>query len=321
MFIKKLKSILVLSMLMGTTVLLSCSDDDTPAVETQKDIVELAAANSNLSSLVAAVDKAGLASVLKGNGPFTVFAPTNAAFQALLDSNSSWNTLNDIPQDVLVNVLKFHVLSSEVKSGQLTNGYTPTLATGPNSEYLSLQVATTGGVKFNGSAAPVSVDIDAKNGVVHVIDKVMLPPNVVELALNNPDFSSLVAALTDSRHTTDFVAVLKGNGPFTVFAPTNAAFKNLLDSNASWNSIADIPIATLEAVLKYHVVNAANVQAKQLTDKQEITMLNNAKVTVDLTNGAKLKSASNQEVNITATDVQGANGVIHVIDKVLIPGT
>ena len=147
----------------------------------------------------------------------------------------------------------------------------------------------------------------------------MLPPSIVTLALNNSGLTSLVAALTDTRHTTDFVSVLNGDGPFTVFAPTNAAFQALLDSNDDWNGLGDVPIATLDAVLKYHVVNGANVQAIQLSDNQEITMLSGGMLTVDLTDGAKLETSSNQSVVISLTDVQGTNGVIHVVDNVLLP--
>ncbi|WP_435262306.1 fasciclin domain-containing protein [Tenacibaculum sp. nBUS_03] len=319
MFTKNFKTVLTLSLLLCFSFFTSCSDDDV-IEEKPKDIVELASVTPTLSTLVAAVQKAGLVDALKGDGPLTVFAPTNDAFQALLDSNSSWNSLDDIPAETLKNVLLFHVLTSKVKSNNLSDTYVNTLAVGPNDENLSLQVETTGGVEFNGDSKPVTVDVEATNGIVHIIDKVMLPPNVVTLALNNAGFSNLVAALTDTRHTTDFVAVLTGAGPFTVFAPTNKAFEELLDSNASWNSIGDIPIATLDAVLKYHVVNGANVQSNELTNNQEITMLSGDKVTVDLSSGAKLKTTSNQSVVISSTDVQGANGVVHVVDTVLLPG-
>lgn len=318
MFTKNFKTVLTLSLLLCLSSFTSCSDDDV-IDEKQKDIVELASATSTLSTLVSAVQKAGLVDALKADGSFTVFAPTNDAFQALLDSNNSWNSLDDIPVETLKTVLMFHVLTSKVKSTDLSNVYVNTLATGPNDENLSLQVEITGGVEFNGDSKPVTVDVEASNGVVHIIDKVMLPPNVVTLALNNSGFTNLVTALTDSRHTTDFVTVLKGDGPFTVFAPTNRAFEELLATNSSWNSIGDIPIATLDAVLKYHVVNGANVQSKQLTNNQEVTMLSGDKITVDLSSGAKLKTTSNQSVVISSTDVQGANGVIHVVDSVLLP--
>jgi transforming growth factor-beta-induced protein len=252
---------------------------------------------------------------LSGDGSFTVFAPTNEAFQALLDSNADWNSVEDIPVETLQAVLLFHVLSAEVRSTDLSDTYVNTLSTGPNDESLSLQVEVTGDIEFNGDAKPVVVDVEASNGVVHVIDKVMLPPNVVTLALNNAGFTSLVAALTDSRHTTDFVEVLTGDGPFTVFAPTNDAFQALLDSNADWNSLEDIDISVLEAVLLYHVVGA-NVQSDELSNGDVPTL--GGTITIDLTNGAQIKT-STQTVNIILTDVQGWNGVVHAIDTVLLP--
>lgn len=319
MITKSIKSILILSLLVLAVTFTSCDSDDDTSVAKQKDIVDLAVATPNLSTLVAAVQKAGLVDALKGDGPFTVFAPTNDAFQSLLDSNDDWNSLDDIPVETLKNVLLFHVVNDKVTSSQLSDTYVNTLAVGPNDKNISLQIEKTGAVEFNGDAKPVAVDVNASNGIVHVIDKVMLPPNVVTLALNNAGFTSLVAALTDSRHTTNFVSVLQGSGPFTVFAPTNDAFQALLDSNNDWNSLADVPIQTLDAVLKYHVVNGANVQSSELQDNQTVTMLNNDTVTVDLSNGAKLETSSNQSVDIVITDVQGTNGVVHAINTVLLP--
>lgn len=317
-FIMKKFSSILIALFLGI-VFTSCNNDKETVIETNT-IVDIAVKN-NLTSLVAAVQRAGLASTLSGNGPFTVFAPTNEAFQSLLDSNSSWNTVNDIPVETLQAVLKFHVLDGVVKSTDLSDTYVNSLSTGPNDEPLSLQVEVTGGVAFNGDATPVAVDVSASNGIVHVINKVMLPSNVVTLALNNSGFTTLVAALTDERHTTNFVSVLSGTGPFTVFAPTNAAFQALLDSNSNWNSLADVPIATLEAVLKYHVVSGANVQANQLTNGIVSTLGGN--ITINLTNGAQIETTSSQIVNIlvgaATNDVQGTNGVIHAIDSVLLP--
>jgi uncharacterized surface protein with fasciclin (FAS1) repeats len=303
------------SLFLFASLLVSCSNNDEPTIETNT-IVDVAV-NNNLTSLVAAATRADLASILSSPGSYTVFAPTNDAFQALLDSNPAWNTINDIPVATLRAVLLFHVLETEVKSTDLSDTYVNTLSVGPNEEQLSLQVEVIGGVTFNGNTTPITVDVQASNGIVHVINKVMLPPNVVTLALNNDGFTSLVAALTDSRHTIDFVAGLSGAGPFTVFAPTNAAFQALLDSNTDWNSLADVPVATLEAVLLYHVVEEANVQSGELTNGNVSTL--GGIITIDLTSGAQIKTTSSQTVNIIVVDVQGTNGVIHGIDTVLLP--
>jgi len=286
----------------------------------EQSIVEIATDDADLTQLVGALGEAGLVTTLKGDGPFTVFAPTDAAFQELLNSNNDWNSVSDIPENVLESVLLFHVLSGEVKAADLSDTYVPTLSNGPEGNKVSLQVDVTGGVAFNGDTEPITTDINASNGVIHKINKVMLPPSVVNIALNNDNFSILVDALTDSRHTTDFVSILSGNGPFTVFAPTNSAFQALLDSNPEWNSLADVPIIALDVILKYHVVKAsANVVVGDLTNGQSVEMLNNAEITIDLSNGARITTKSNQSVKISLTDVQGTNGVVHVVDQVLYP--
>ncbi len=301
-----------------TCTFISCDEEDPDTGVPELDIVDTAIATDDLSTLVAALTEANLVDVMRGDGPFTVFAPTNQAFQNLLDSNPGWNSLEDIDDSVLDNVLKFHVLAADVKAAELTDSYVTTLATGPNDEQVALQIDVTGGVKFNGSAKPDITDIETANGTVHIIDEVMLPPSVVNLALNNPIFSSLVAALTREDVTTDYVSILTGEGPFTVFAPTDEAFQGLLDSNDDWNSLGDIPVSILEAVLNYHVVSGANVQADELSDNQVVSTLG-GDITIDLSDGAKVETTSNQSVTIELTDVQGSNGVVHVINEVLVP--
>jgi uncharacterized surface protein with fasciclin (FAS1) repeats len=316
---RNLKLFLFGFLFMNLLVATSCSDDDDDSTQIEiKNIVDTAIDNADLSILVQAVQQAGLVSTLQSDGPFTVFAPTNAAFQDLLDSNPEWNSLSDIDNATLTSVLTFHVLAAKVEAGILSDSYVTTLSTGPNDEQIVLQVDVTGGVKFNGSALPVATDVQATNGVIHVIDKVMLPPNVVNLALNNPNFSTLVSALTRSDLSTDFVSILSGNGPFTIFAPTNQAFQNLLDSNEDWNSLNDIPTSVLEAVLSYHAIAGANVQSSQLSDNQVVSTLGGS-ITFDLSNGPKIETTSGQSVNIILPDVQGSNGVIHAIDTVLLP--
>jgi uncharacterized surface protein with fasciclin (FAS1) repeats len=315
---KNTKLFLLGVLTLGLFTFSSCGEDDDPQMGVEPDIVELAQGIDELSTLVAALQQVNLVSTLQGDGPFTVFAPTNAAFQALLDSNDDWNSLEDIDDATLTSVLLFHVLGAKVNAKDLENSYVTTASTGPNDEQIVLQIDVDGGVTFNGTTMPIQTDVAASNGVVHTVDEVMLPPNVVDLALNNPQFSILVQALTRADLTTDYVSVLTGTGPFTVFAPTNAAFEALLASNMDWNSLDDIPVETLEAVLNYHVVNGGNVQADELVDGAPVTTLG-GELTVNLTDGAKLETSSGQTVNIIITDVQGANGVVHAVDTVLLP--
>ncbi len=292
----------------------SCKDSDEGAT---KNIVELAQNTADLSTLVAAVQRAGLVDALSADGPLTVFAPTNKAFSDLLTS-LGFAKLEDVPVDDLKNILLNHVVSGKVKSGDLSTGYVKSLLTfGGTASNISLYVDLSNGVQVNGSKV-TTADVEASNGVVHIVDKVIVPPTVVNQALNNPNFSTLVTALTRPDLGVDYVAILSGAGPFTVFAPTNAAFAALLTELGA-TSLNDIPAATLNSVLQYHVVSGANVLAAQLSDEQEVTTFQGGKFRVDLTGGAKIIDAQGRTSNIIVTDVQGTNGVVHAIDKVILP--
>lgn len=308
--------------LCSLVILSSCGDDEvvepTPVVPTTPNAVEFASDNEDFSSLVAALSRASLVETLSGDGPFTIFAPTNAAFQALLDSNPDWNSLEDIPVATLTTVLTYHVVSGDVRSTDLSTGYVESLSATPYDANASLFVNTDGGVTINGTTSVTGADNEVSNGVIHVVDQVILPPNVVTFATSNPAFSSLVAALTRTDLMTDFVAALSGEGPFTVFAPTNDAFQALLDSNDEWSSLNDVPVAVLEDVLKYHVTGAGNVRSTALENGQEVPTLLEENITIDLTDGAKIIAGANT-ANIILTDVQGQNGVVHAIDAVLLP--
>ncbi|MBX2893546.1 MAG: fasciclin domain-containing protein [Saprospiraceae bacterium] len=302
--------------LSAATVFTACKDDDDDT-QVQQNIVQLAQGNTNLSTLVAAVQRAGLVDALSAPGPLTVFAPTNQAFNDLLAA-LGFSKLEDVPVSALRDILLNHVVSGNVRSTDLTTGYVNTLLPfGNSTNYLSNYVNLSSGVKVGGSNV-TTADVAASNGVVHIIDKVIVPPTVVNQALNNPNFSILVAALTRSDLGVDYVNVLSGVGPFTVFAPTNAAFAALLTELGA-SGLNDISADVLNKVLQYHVVSGANVRASQLTNGQQVTTFQGGTFTINLTGGAKIVDAQGRTSNIVVTDVQSANGVVHAIDKVILP--
>lgn len=317
------KSLLLQGMLclaLGVLLLPSCKDEDENPTPTTPNIVEFAQADPNFSILAEAVVKAELDGVLSGDGPFTLFAPDNDAFQAFLNAAGT-NSVANTPKEVLVAVLTNHVVLGKVESGDLTAGYVSTLSeTAFGSATTSLYVSISNGVLLNGTSKVTQADVAVSNGVIHVIDAVIALPTVVTFALADPNLSTLVAALTAEGLTIDFVSVLSGDGPFTVFAPTNEAFQNLLDSNPDWNSLADIPSDLLQTVLLYHVTDAGNVRAGDLQDGQVVNTLAGESFTINLANasGPAIAAGSNT-ANIIATDVQATNGVVHVIDTVILP--
>lgn len=289
--------------------LASCSDkDDDPIIE-QKNIVETAASDSRFSILVSAIEKAGLASALQAPGPFTVFAPTNDAFNALF-TQLGVTGINDLSAEALTPILLNHVVSGNIKSTDVATGYAPTLNNAAPGQNMVKVFTNTGmGVKVDGSTVIIA-DIMATNGVIHAIDKVILPATVVGHAINNPDFSILVEAVVKAG----LVEALSAPGPFTVFAPTNSAFTSLF-ADLGVSGIADLSAETLTPILLYHVVSG-NVTAAQVTSGEVPTLKEGSSISITAGgSGVKL----NGSANVIATDVQGINGVIHAIDAVILP--
>lgn len=321
------KTFKFLPLLVLVVALQSCSSDDDNNFEPQPmTIVETAMDTPDLSSLVAALKAADgdLVTVLNGQGPFTVLAPTNAAFQKFLTDNGFAN-LDEVPTDVLSQILLNHVIAGNVSSSDLADagsGYANTSATGPGGKNLSLYYDATDGVKFNGFSKVSAADISASNGTIHVVDAVIGLPTVVDFALANPALSSLVAALqsADSQDPSpSLIPTLSGDGPFTVFAPTNDAFASLLNElDPSGNTtLADVDKATVEAILTYHVI-AGNVTSDNIPTGVVGTLggdviISAADLTITDTNGR----ISN--IIPTLVDIQAANGVVHAIDKVVLP--
>jgi uncharacterized surface protein with fasciclin (FAS1) repeats len=308
--------------LISLITLQSCNNNDDDNVEDVSTIVNLAVDSADLTSLVAALDRANLVSALNGEGPFTVLAPTNDAFAAFLSANN-FNSLEDVPVDILTKVLLNHVISGSLISTDLSTGYANTLATSAASQTpVSIYVDTSNGVRFNGVSSVSAADILAVNGVIHKVDAVIGLPNIVTFATADPNFSTLVSALTRSDLTTDFVGVLSTDSatapaPFTVFAPINDAFNRLL-TELNLSSLSEIDEPTLDIVLKYHVVGGANVLDSNLTDNLTVSTLS-GDITADITGGARLTDPTGRVSDIIATNVQANNGVIHAINKVILP--
>ncbi len=314
---KKLLPVLLLILI----VFQSCDNNDDNTMEPST-VVNLAVDSADLTSLVSALQKADLVNTLNGEGPFTVLAPTNDAFAAFLSANN-FNSLDDVPVNVLTKVLLNHVVSGSLTASDLSTGYANTLATSAASgSAMSLYIDTSNGVKFNGVSSVSSADIIAVNGVVHKVDAVIGLPSVVTFATADPNFSTLVSALTRDDLTTNFVGILSTDSstspaPFTVFAPINDAFSKLL-AELNLTALSEIDEPTLDLTLKTHVVGGANVLDSDLTDNLSITTLGSP-LTANITGGATLTDARNRVSNIIATNVQADNGVIHAINNVVLP--
>ena len=316
----------LLSLLFVGLMTISCSDDDDSPASTPElgTIVEIAIDTPDLSNLVAALGAADgdLVTTLSG-GEFTVLAPTNAAFELFLSENG-FATLGDVPTDLLANILLNHVIAGSVSSTDLATlgaGYSTTNATNADGDNLSLYFNTSDGVVFNGISSVTAADVTASNGVVHVVDAVIGLPTVVTFAAADPTFGTLVAALTQEGLETDFLSVLSSSdtlAQFTVFAPTNAAFGDLL-SELGFDSLDSIAPALLESVLKMHVIASANVRSTDLEEAMVGVPLAGENITFSLITEPNITDPNDRVSNIIVVDVQAMNGVVHAVDKVILP--
>ena len=261
-----------------------------------EDIVEKAVSFNpgEFNTLVEAVIQAELVDVLKSEGPFTVFAPTDAAFAKLgVD-------LSTLSKDDLTKILLYHVVPARVFSTDLSNGFVQTAGG------LFVEVDINGDPMINNSKVIIP-DVQATNGVIHAIDEVLLPPDmdIVEKAISfNPDqFNTLVAAVVEAG----LVDALKGDGPFTVFSPTDEAFAAI---GVTPENVGDVD--NLADILLYHVVSGTFFSTD--LSEGEVPTLNGKNVEITLDSGVMVNMS-----NVIIANVQTTNGVIHVIDKVLLP--
>ncbi len=329
--------LLLLSLLVGFT---ACQKDQLTEVQpvntngiagerNGNTVVDIALGNPDFSILVAAVVKTNSVELFASpalNG--TVFAPTNAAFAQLPAPFNSAAGINGITnqKDIkfLSQVLRYHVLSGRRNAAQLANGGYSTLksATIPNDNQLFVSRNVANEVIINGNSKVVAADIQADNGVIHVINKVLFFPtqDLAQIAISNGGFTALVAAL----QKTGLVNTLYSkNTNVTVFAPTDAAFAQLpapLNNAANIKNITNpATINTLRAVLLYHLVGG-HVFSADLREGISVQMVASGNTFITLAGGPKVKGSGNSSAsNIVLTDLLARNGVIHVIDSVLLP--
>ncbi|MBC8083912.1 MAG: fasciclin domain-containing protein [Hymenobacter sp.] len=313
----------------------SCNDDDDETSTGSRNIVQVAQGNADFATLVAAVEKADLVTTLSGTGPFTVFAPTNAAFAKL---SAPFNTAANVraitdPAQIaaLRDILLYHVLAGDKKAADLNTGPQTTQKTaGATTNVLNL-VKTGSTITINGNTTVVTADVAASNGTIHAIDNVLMaastgPGNIVAVAQGNPDFSILVAAVTKA----DLVTTLSGTVPLTVLAPTNAAFAQLPAPFNTAASITAIPagdpqITALRNILLYHVLAGRKAAADfptgasaQVTQKMASAGINDNTVYASKT-GTTIRL--NGATSVVTADVAASNGIIHAIDRVLMAPT
>ncbi len=289
------------------------SDDamEEEAMEDMGTIVDIAVADENFSTLVGALVATGLDQVVAGEGPFTVLAPTNAAFEALPEG-----LLESLTEEQLSAVLTYHVIAGSVPAETVVGLESASTVQGED-----ITIAVDGDTVMINDAAVTATDIKGSNGIIHVIDTVLIPPSfqdaameeeamedmgtIVDIAVADENFSTLVGALV----ATGLDQVVAGEGPFTVLAPTNAAFEALPEG-----LLESLTEEQLSAVLTYHVI-AGSVPAETVVGLESASTVQGEDITIAVDGDTVMIN----NATVTATDIMGSNGIIHVIDSVLIP--
>lgn len=309
----------VILLIAGMTIFSSCKKDDNATANTNT-ITDIVVAGSSFTSLESAVVKADLQGTLSAAGPYTVFAPNDAAFTA---SGITASVLNSLTRTQVKDILLYHTISGKINAADVPAGPNAKVITaGGDSIFVSKNA---NGVFVNGIKVN-NPDVAADNGVIHGIEKVLMPPagNIVETAIASK-LDSLVKAVTIATTAPGgdpTLAATLSSAKLTVFAPTNSAFTQLLGA-LGLNKIEEIPIGTLLAVLRYHVVDGRAFSSDLANGS--LSMLGGGNTTVNLTDGAAGgptltgNGNSGNKSNITATNIVCRNGVVHLIDRVLIP--
>lgn len=278
------------------------------AKDHQADIVDTAAAAGSFSTLIAAVQAAGLEGALRSDGPLTVFAPTDEAFAALPEGTLE-ALLSD--KDRLTAILKYHVVPGKVMAADVAG-----LASADTLLGQAAPIDASAGVTIGG-ASVVQTDVKASNGVIHVIDAVMIPKDIVGLAKSAGTFSTLLTAL----EAAGLKDTLSNGGPFTVFAPTDEAFAQVPEATLA-SLLKPENVDQLQAVLKYHVV-PGRVSAETVVGLESATTLQGSALAVKTYTGdsGEVEKVKIGEGTVVAADLAAANGIVHVVDTVLIPAS
>lgn len=319
-------------------------------------ILTAATSDPNLSLFVNALAATNLSQTLEASEPYTVFAPTNAAFEKYLIMANYYDpgtntdptkkppvTLNRVPINLLKQLLLNHIVLGNIKSTDLKTGYVKTLATSSISKMntMSMYIDVASGVKLNGAATVTTPNITVSNGTIHIVDAVIDFPMITTHLKLNPKLSTMLDVVTKNAGSTLFDRLSLTNfyekgkqqfflaiAPVSLFAPTNAAF-DALNGELAPGGIAGVSASNFNKIVMYHCVSE-NVLANSLTDNQKIPSLlvlpttppapaKYEEFTVQLAGGAKIKDVKNRLSTVESADIQCWNGIIHVVDKVLLP--
>lgn len=308
---------------MISVLFISCedADDNDNIIPGINSILNQTENNTELSLLNAAFIRTGLNDTFNTGRNYTFFAPNNTAFNNYLSTNG-YIDIDDVPLVELRAMLLYHAFNTEVVTTSLSNGYLKTLGKDDELESLDLFIEASSPVVLNGGSTIIDENIEADNGIVHIIDTVLELPSIATLIAANPEFDNLENALMNTGLNNNLSNLDPLQNPFTVFAPNNDAFTALVNTDAmdGLNDVADIlALPNLNDILLYHLVGNDRIRSGDINNGFSITPLLGSPYTIDTTTGVQFTDGSGTTVSITSTDVTALNGIIHTIDIVARP--
>lgn len=311
---KLFKYTLILSFI---TIIASCDldDDSGQPIDPTPTTFEIISDSENHSILEQALVDTGLDEILN-SGIYTVFAPNDDAFNAI--------DISGLNNNEIVNILLNHVINGNATSTDFGNGYIKTNATESYSgddNFIDMYVNVDGGITLNGIASVTEADNEASNGTVHVVDAVITLPTVATSTETNPSFSNLTTALSQENLLSTLSTTFDTSpAPFTLFAPNDAAFDNFIAEDNGFDTIEDIlDSAILSDILTYHVLSETVVRKSEITDGLTPITIQGETFTINISDEVNITDQNDRVTTIIATDITTSNGIIHILDNILIP--
>jgi uncharacterized surface protein with fasciclin (FAS1) repeats len=281
---------------------------------------ELSATLPYFRDYLRAMDHTSIIGILEAPGPYTIFMPNQVGFSKFRIEKGI-DAAEEIPEDTLKRILLYHIVPGHWQLFQIPRGYYPTLATEESSNNpIDLFIDAEELLELNGIVALDEPNLETVNGVLHSISAVLNIPTLLTHLSVNDEFSMISGILTSGLPGEELLEIFQQEGPFTFFAPNNKALESFLAEHDEWQTIEDIPREVLNEILAYHLIGEWNFLLKEILVERMVSTLNGKSLTVvPVKRGWEIRDGSGSMVRVTRNDIQAVNGVIHQVDRVLLP--
>ena len=283
-------------------------------------LLELGSSLPYFRDYLDAMNQTNLSDILESDGPYTVFMPNQNAFSRFRKDYNISNT-DELSDEILKDIILYHIIHGDWTLSSIPRGYYPTLALEKTTgNPIDLFIENNSIFRLNGIFALDEQDLSTINGTIHSIDRVINIPTMGAHLSFNEEFSLFYEVLLQNKYDVNYAVFLSEEGPYTLVAPTNEAFLTFIDENDAWNTADDIPGKVLNEILRYHLIETENLVLKEGIENKEMTTMNGQVFTILINSGNySIQDGNGNIAHVTRKNIQAENGVIHQIDRVLLP--